>query len=80
MTTAFSSAAHGHLVDSFRAQPAGLLLSLVCAVGFWLALDAAVFGSQIGRVVGRIFKPWVWWLLGVVMLAAWGYKIATWQT
>lgn len=77
MTTAFSHAAHGSPLASFRAQPLGAVLALGAAVGFWIALHVAVTGSNAGRTVGFLFST-----RGVVLgvgglIGAWVYKMLT---
>jgi len=79
MTTAFSNAAHGDFVSSFRAQPLGMVLSIVTAMAFWVGLYVAVTGSTAGRLIlGMMGSRFAWLAVGA-LLAAWVYKLATWQ-
>ncbi len=78
MTTSVSLAAHGRLIDSFVAQPFGLLVAVAAAVGFWSGLHVALTGSQLGRIYGTLMTPAVLWTLAALAAAAWGYKWATW--
>lgn len=78
MTTAFSNAAHGRWTEAFLAQPAGLVLCLIAATAFWLALHVVVFGSALGGLTGRVLQPRVLWTGAAVFLAAWMYKWLTW--
>jgi hypothetical protein len=76
MTTAFALAAKGRLVASFIAQPMGCLLAL----GAGMALVASAWTLLTGRTVLPVFER-LWnartaWILGVIALLAWGYKIA----
>lgn len=80
MTTAFSNAAHGNWLTAVESQPAGLLLCLVTAMTFWLALHVAIFGSALSGLTGRILNPRVIWISVGVLILAWGYKLATWTS
>lgn len=75
MTTAFAHAAEGHFLQSFLAQPMGLLLALTTAMTFWVALYVALTGSPIARVFARMWRPSVVWIGAALILASWGYKI-----
>ncbi|MBS0198219.1 MAG: DUF2752 domain-containing protein [Planctomycetes bacterium] len=79
MTTSFSYAAHMRLWSSFVAQPAGCLLAVLTASGFWAAVHVAATGSALGGLLARILRPAVLWPALVVLVAAWGYKIVTWN-
>ena len=79
MTTAFSHAAHLHLVTAFRTHPFGAALALGTAAAFWASLHVAVFGSRIGRVCGRLLRPVVLWTLAGVWLLSWVYMLSTWR-
>lgn len=78
MTTAFSLAIHGHLLDSARTQPVGLMLALVSAITFWGAAHAAMFGSRIGVVASRLLSTRRLWLLAGLWAASWAYTLVTW--
>ena len=78
MTTAVSLAAHGRLVDSFLAQPFGLLVALGAAVALWSGLHVAFTGSHLGRLYGMMMSPRVLWALAGLAGAAWAYKWVTW--
>lgn len=75
MTTAFAAAAHARPWTAFVSQPLGALLALGTAVFFWASLHVAVFGSQLGRVGGRLLSGRVLWACFGVFAAAWAYKI-----
>jgi len=80
MTTSFASAAHGDFAGAFRAQPFGALLALATSAVFWLGLHAAATGGRAGAAVARIvLRPGFLWPMGAAFLAAWGYKVVTWQ-
>jgi len=78
MTTAFTHAAHGHFWRSFVTQPAGFVLSVVCAmlalVGLWSAATGMDGAGLAGRVLGR---KAVLLALGVLILGGWGW--CAWQ-
>jgi len=75
VTTALTWAAHGRIVESFRAQPFGLLVALsIPAAALW-----AVIGHARGRDLWRdlnalTWRPWGWWMTAA-LAAAWIYKI-----
>lgn len=75
MTTAFAHAANGRFLDSFMAQPFGLLLALATASAFWLGLFIVVTGSPLGSTLSRLLTWRVIWILLVLALLAWGGKI-----
>ncbi len=75
MTTSFAHAADGHLIRSFITQPMGCLLAVGTAAAFWVALYIVLTGSPIWRVFQSMWRPIVVWILGALLLGAWGYKI-----
>ena len=75
MTTAFAHLANGDFVASFIAQPMGFVLAVAVSMAFWVGLMDAIVGSQIGRSMAVIWKPWLVWGLGGLALASWLYKI-----
>ncbi len=77
MTTAFSLAAHGRLIDAFIVQPAGAFFAVLTAMSLWIAGFTVIRGCDTGRWLGRIIRPIpaVAGLLGVVGLA-WVIKLA----
>lgn len=80
MTTAFACAADGDVVGAARAQPLGAVLALGASAAFWGGLHVAATGARVDRLAGG----WLGWkvLAGAVavFLAAWGYKLATWES
>jgi hypothetical protein len=78
MTTAFAHAVRLQFVSAFLAQPVGLLLALATAAGLWPALHVGLAGSRLGPVIARLVTGRVLIALGVLTLAAWGFKLATW--
>ena len=79
MTTAFAYAAHGDLKNSFLTQPAGCIGAVCVAAALWVCLYIVLTGSRLGEQCGKLLTPRVLWLAAGVWLAAWVYKLATWQ-
>ncbi len=75
MTTAFAHAADGHFIKSFLTQPMGCVLAIATAMAFWVSLYITFTGSPIWRVFQRMWRPSVVWIMAILILAAWGYKI-----
>jgi len=78
MTTSFAEAGEGHWERSFLTQPMGSLLVVITTVVFWGALVQCVSGARMGTMAEPMLKPRIFLLLGLLLLAAWGYKIITW--
>lgn len=78
MTTSFTLMAHGRILDSFRAQPAGAILSLLTASFFWPAAHQALLGSLALQRCGILFTGRMLWIAGGCLAAAWAYKFVTW--
>jgi hypothetical protein len=78
MTTAFAASAEGNFLTAFVTQPIGALLAVATAVVFWIALHIAAFGSRLGSVVARLWRPRWLWIFAGAWAASWAYKIATW--
>lgn len=79
MTTAFAHAADGDLLNSARAQPFGFLLAVMTAALGWGALHVAVTGSMLASAAARMLTPRLLWAMGGLLLAAWAYKVLTWD-
>jgi hypothetical protein len=75
MTTAFSWAAHGRLDRAFLAQPAGALLAILTACIVIISLYLAITGKDITRLLDDRLILRVLIGFGVVVIAAWAYKI-----
>lgn len=76
MTTAFAHAVRGHLIESARSQPAGLLLALVATI-LGLSAAGAVTTGRYPTINWYRINPtsFVWWVAGT-LVAAWGVKTA----
>ena len=75
MTTAFSFAAHGNLLESFRTQPLGALLAVATAMVVLVGGWTAVSGSMIAPFFSGLFGKRLLWVVVVLLLVAWAYKI-----
>jgi hypothetical protein len=77
MTTAFAHAAHGHLLEAMRSQLAGFVLAAATLVIGLAAATAVVIGRYPAVNWYRVNPTrFVWWVI-VLLVAAWGLKIAT---
>jgi hypothetical protein len=76
MTTAFSLAAHGRLVDSFLTQPAAALLALLVAMTAWVSGYTMMTGCPAVRRLRVLIRPATFALAAAVLMAAWALKIA----
>lgn len=74
MTTAMSHAADGNFAGSFRAQPFGLALGVLAAVGVWVSLHVAATGSHLGPLVRRAMGARGVGVVVALLLVSWGYK------
>lgn len=79
MTTAVTHAAHGDFLGSFMAQPAGFVFALLAACAFWCGLHGLVSGAATVRTAGGLFKGRTWFVVGGILLAAWAYKMVTFE-
>lgn len=78
MTTSFSHAAHGNLLDSIRTQPAGAAGSVLAAMLLWGGLWTALAGTRLSAIARLGLNARVVWA-GLALLAlGWGYKALTW--
>lgn len=79
MTTAFSHTVRGQLIRAFFAQPAGMLLALGTIVTFFTSLWVLFTGRMPHwplRLVMWLSPYRLLLILLVVLLAAWGFKLA----
>lgn len=77
MTTAFSHAARGSLLDSLVAQPLGGVLAIGTATVFWLALHSATTGSRALAALSSAMGFRAAWIGIAALGVAWGYKLVT---
>ncbi len=78
MTTAFTHMAQGRPMASLAANPAGALLSVSFAMGFWIALHAALTGARTGEWLNRLLSARVLWGAAAIWACSWGYMIWSW--
>ncbi|MEY2713628.1 MAG: hypothetical protein RLZZ217_1477 [Planctomycetota bacterium] len=71
MTTAFAHAAAGDLLASFRTQPMGFLLAVLCTAAAMLGLLGAATGSRLGYWLCRSPGRAAWWTFGAIAFASW---------
>jgi len=79
MTTAFAHAAQGRPGHALWAQPAGALMALLTAAGFWSAVHVAVFGSRVGSLLAKTLRARILWPGLGVLVASWVYKMIVWN-
>ena len=79
MTTAFSHTVRGEWPSAFRAQPMGLLLCLVAAMAVIGGTWTALVGNGPGRLIATSWNRWWTWPLVILVVAAWGWKIAVYR-
>ena len=75
MTTAFTHAAHGNLLQSFITQPAGMLLCLLLAIMTILSSYTLIVGISLTPVLQLFWQPRSFLYGGILIGLAWGYKI-----
>lgn len=75
MTTSFAHLAEGQVWQSLVVQPAGTVVALLTAIGFWVCAYITVTGRPSARLLNMV--PWariLFSVLGIVILG-WIYKI-----
>lgn len=77
MTTAFAHTVRGELPAAFRAQPAGLVLAMGTIVAAVVSLGVLMTGRVWAVNWYRVSPSWVPLGLVLLILAGWGYKLAT---
>ncbi len=79
MTTSFAHAVRGNLLSSIVAQPAGFLLALGTAMTMFVSLHVLITGSNLAGFFLRLWSPRLLWLVGIVFLGAWVFKIVMYK-
>lgn len=75
MTTSVSHLTHGQAIASFLNQPMGFAFGLTTAM-IAVASGWSVFtGMRLTGITDKLRLPSTWFILGVLVLLAWGYKI-----
>ncbi|MBL8964152.1 MAG: DUF2752 domain-containing protein [Phycisphaeraceae bacterium] len=76
MTTAFSAACRGRVIEALRAQPFAAVLAVGVSAGFWACLHTAATGWGSAGVYAFLLRPrWIWAMLGLLALS-WGMRLA----
>jgi len=75
MTTAFSHAANGRLIQAFRIQPAGAMLSVAAAAICLVTGYAAVAGVNLAPMLRAAWTPRFVTIIVILLLLGWGFKI-----
>ena len=75
MTTSFAWFSRGDLVASAYVQPMGLLLAVLTAMVFWVAIYVVVSGRPAYRLLRLVPGRYYGVPLLALFLAAWGWKI-----
>ncbi|MEX2671463.1 MAG: DUF2752 domain-containing protein [Phycisphaeraceae bacterium] len=78
MTTAFTLATHGRLMEAAIVQPAGALLALALAMTAWIAGIIAFTGARLEPFVQPLARRWRSGLLLIafVLIAGWLTRLA----
>ena len=75
MTTSYTYLAHGHLLSSLWAQPAGTVFAFVTAMAFWAGLYVAATGRPGARLIARMPVTQIFFTLLAIGVVGWAYKI-----
>lgn len=75
MTTSFSHATNGDLLQSFLVQPLGMLLAIGTAMTMLIGYYVGLSGSRLGSALARLWGRRSGWILAGLFVAAWGYKV-----
>ncbi len=76
MTTAFSLATHGRLINAATTQPAGAALAVAVAAVALISGYALGRGASLGAPARWLWQPAVLWWVGGLVIGSWLYKIA----
>jgi hypothetical protein len=75
MTTSFAWFARGNLAASFYVQPMGMVLAVLTAAGFWVALYIGLSGKPALRLLRVVPARYYLVPLFALAVAAWGWKM-----
>jgi hypothetical protein len=75
MTTSFSHAVRGEVLQAVRAQPFGFLLAIATGCALLMGLYVAATAAPVMGLLGRLWRPRVIWTLVALFAAAWLFKI-----
>jgi len=62
--------------EAFMAQPMGLVLCILTAMVVVGGLVVALTGAPLGRLLSTAWNRWWTWGLILMVVAAWGWKVA----
>lgn len=75
MTTSYSFLAHGQILSSLSAQPAGTVFAFFTAMAAWIGLYVAVTGRPSAKLFNQLPVHRVFLGMLAVGVVGWGYKI-----
>ncbi|MCB9914083.1 MAG: DUF2752 domain-containing protein [Planctomycetes bacterium] len=75
VTTSVTHVVHGEPLEALRVQPFGLVTTVLWPLAALWGLAVHLRGGDLYAAFGRLKKPWLRVLLGV-MAACWVYKLA----
>jgi hypothetical protein len=75
MTTSFAWFARGNLLASFYVQPMGMVLALLTAATFWVALYMAITGIPALNLVSIVPAKYYLFPVFALAVAAWAWKM-----
>ncbi|MEM7680667.1 MAG: DUF2752 domain-containing protein [Planctomycetota bacterium] len=75
MTTAFTLATQGRLLQAMSVQFAGALLALAVAMATLAGAWSLVTGASLAPAANALAQARTWWVLGGLTLAAWLVKL-----
>jgi hypothetical protein len=76
MTTSFSFLAHGQILHSLGAQPAGTVFAFFAAMAVWIGLYIALTGRPSAKLFNQLPVHRVFLGMMAIGLVGWAYKIA----
>lgn len=79
MTTAFTWAAHGHLIESFLTQPAGAVLCMMSTMTALISLYAIFTGISLLPLWKFVWRSRFIGMMILMILVAWAYKVAVYS-
>jgi hypothetical protein len=75
MTTSFAWFARGNLLASLYVQPMGMVLAILTAATFWVALYMAITGIPTLNLVSIVPAKYYLFPFFALAVAAWGWKM-----
>lgn len=78
MTTSFAHAADARPARSLATQPAGAMLALLTAAGFWGGLHVLLTGSRLWLLFTGMLRVRGLVVGGLILVGSWAYTWITW--